>query len=1409
MARETEKYKLGYFENGDAADADIERPRWLTLDRQILGLFEVLGNGVLSGWDLITSDTSELNITVAAGSGHINYVAAETEDAVILELQPSSRNYIYAGLDVDSYWTGSVIFFVETAVSDDDELLYLGYVDTDSASAETKILAINTDGRQSLNFQDAILELVKAHRHLGGTDSPTKIDLETDVQGFLQPTNMADLDASLILRGVIDINRIPKIDHIEDLVHQGILTHAQLDTFVQLLDNVGSRLMGEVSTVNLLKLILALKHAYPTIDDYLVNELAFIPGVSPNDVVDQDATTAIVDYRTAAEGGTHTIRGTPASAAVTYTKRWDEKAEFEEAERSGTVVFGDSIMLSTLENRAFVDDFENVSDWETQVAESSEVSAAFFVDSTKKTEGDSSGKLDVGSEDAESILLLTKTFDPQDWTSYEKLVFQIYSESAEHGDIYFFLTDAVAGSQSSHQVVLERNQPTIDGQTFEIGWREIVIDVSALTRSDVTTVGFYTSTDAGWDTEAPFALNVDNMFVTSGNLFRGSGTARFVFGNEFPHLFRAVRWEASMPSGTSIKVRTRVANDEDLLETASWSSYITSSGDSISLPLAGSLYKYIQLEVLEDSDEDRKHSPQLKALMLDSTATSDEFGFVFNTSDSWKDGFLHNIDADRVEGSITIRYVGDLGTHVFGADGSVRQLNSDLSNKLVVSGTAAPRSFKQMVAQESAGFGDLVAVDFGVDGTFLVADPDNDRVLELDRDGDVVWGLMGAFPEEPTNPYDDVDDESEEDVEDEENEETASESAESSSEEATEERTLYPVGCYYSVANSRLSIMFNENVADIYESGNLDITKFVLKAGPRRVYLGEDNATAELFGIDREHSSASVTGEFFPTSSVLLVELAQADAVAINNVGEAEEPVLKISAPDINAVVASSSATIEFNVDNAEFGAEMGVRAVLDGGAPQDLYEIPEVTYTGLSDGGHTITAVLIDADGNELTWEASHTQVSFRTATGAYSDPHVTVTTPVDNQVLSSTALSVGFATVNLPANAKVKYSVDSGAAAEWTDGSPIAISGLAAGAREIKVFLTDSSDVPYGNEFASATFEVVVLNRNSVPFSLVAYQDAIKSATAVGNLETETSIETTPVEIANVRAPVDIRAVVSDRSTADAQDFDVVVAKVATPSYPNYYSEEGEGFLDGHSVVQFSKSGDVVMTVNDALIARNREEASEYFGSVEKGMGNEFLIGDAINRRAIVATVDAAARTTSVVWEYESDRIVSDFAKVPDSESEISIDENGLPKENFYVRRDTPVTWINSTSSNIRILSGSTTAEQFAADPDFGLFGSEFDSGVMAPGESYTFRFINYGTFHFFVWPFIDAGVMYVTESPVSPEDKFIVVENGPAASSYASRVVRIDAWGNAEWSFGETFLRRVKDARPVSETEVVVTV
>jgi len=1393
MAQQTSKYKLGYYEAGDVTDEITEAERFQTLDAQIFGLYELLGNGVVSGWSLISSNDAALSITVSEGSGHVNYVAVSSEDDTPLDLTASTRNYVYARNDVESTFAGTVEFFVTVSDVVNDTLLYLGYVDTTVTGIET----VNMDGRQSISFEQEVLDLIATHRHIGGSDSPSKINLETDVQGLLQPGNIGDLDASIILSGVIDLARIPKIDHIDDLVNQGILTHAQLDTFVQLLDNVGSRLMGKISTVNLLKLILALKHAYPDIDDFLINELAFIPDISPRSIVDEPNTTATVDFRTSAQGGAHTITGTPADSTATFTKAWDEEDEFDDVELSGTVVFGDSVTMNTSENKVFVDDFENVGDWETTVTDLSSVSSSFTTDSTEKTEGDYSGKLSVSEDQVEVVLLLQKVFNQQSWADYRTLVFDMRSVSAEHGDIYFFISDAIAGSQQSYRLVLERDAATINRETLAAGWREMVVDISGLTRENVTTVGFYTSTDSGWETDAPFAVNIDNMYITTGNRFVPTGTADFVYGSEFAQIYTALRWEASEPDDTSLKFRTRVSNNESLLSSAVWSAYMTTSGTSISLPVPSTAYKYIEIEAFFESSDDLIAAPQLTALMLDGQVQADDFSFQYDNQDDWESGSLHNINTSREDGAITVNSVADLGTFIFGTDGSVKQLESDLSSRLELTGTAMPRSYLQLLNGDSPGFGQISAVEFGVDGTFVVADTDNDRVLEVDRAGSLKWGLMGAFVGEPVNPLV---------VEDTTTDTTTGTATTDGSKEV--ECTLTPVGCYYNPVNNLLSVMFDNYLSNIYTSGNLTLENLILKAGTRRIFFNEDDVETFLFGVDREHVSEDPGTSFFISSSILQIQLPEADGVTINNLVDVVEPTLVIASPNVNELESLASVTVVFTVTDCVYPTACGIRYSLDGAASVDKYDTTEVSLTGLADGVHAISSVLIDLDGNEYTTDAAATAVSFRVETGALTDAHVEITSPKDNQTVSTGDLQVYYQMWNLPGSGKLKYSIDGAAAVEWIGVSPMSISGLASGPREIEVFMTDSVDVPLTPPLSSATFEIVVGTRTPVGFSLLVGQDSINDSDGVGNINATVDVDVNPILFANIRAPFDVDVVVDDRSVVDATSFNVVVAKVATPSYLNQKAQDEAEWLDGAPVVEYDKDGEIVLSSSDAVIARTREEAKASLGSVEKGDSDELLIGDAIGRRAIVVTVDSVNRSTQVVWEYDSDRFVSDFSRVPMDTVGLEVDEQEISQNNFYVRRDSPVTWTNNSAQNIRILSGATTSTQFAADPDLTLFGQEFDSGILAPGESYTFRFINNGVFHYFAWPFIYTGSILATESPVSPQDKFIIVENDPTGSSYTSRIARIDAWGNVEWSFGETFFRSVKDAKPVSSTEVVVT-
>ena len=323
MPKQTEQYKLGYYVEGERTDSITEERRFLTLDAQLRGLYSILGNGVIFGWTFKTSANGAMTVSVTQGNGIIGFVSTESISDTDLVLFPNSVNYVSANLTNTSYWDKSVTFSTSLSSTVLDNSIPLGSVLTDG----TKIVSFDTSARVEISLVQTIQQLVKNHRHIGGEDNPSLIDLSANVQGVLSQGNIPDLDASIITTGVLDPTRIPKIDHISGLQNQGVLTHSQLDSFVEQLSTLGKTVMGETALVNLLQLVLALKHQWPEVDEFLVNEIALIPGVSPDSFIDFDNTTANVDTRTYQEGGEHQISGTAGPAYKVFSKTWDSEEE--------------------------------------------------------------------------------------------------------------------------------------------------------------------------------------------------------------------------------------------------------------------------------------------------------------------------------------------------------------------------------------------------------------------------------------------------------------------------------------------------------------------------------------------------------------------------------------------------------------------------------------------------------------------------------------------------------------------------------------------------------------------------------------------------------------------------------------------------------------------------------------------------------------------------------------------------------------------------------------------------------------------------------------------------------------------------------------------------------------------------
>ena len=1026
--KRTSKYQLAYFEQGDYTDAANELQRWQTLDAQLSALYNVLGNGVLDGWNLLPS--SGLSIVVSAGSGNISLVSVSSTSSVSLTgLTPNTRSYIYAALTQTSYWDQSVSFNALSSLDTSGRLLYLGYVDTNLDS----VTGVNMDNRTNLGFINSIIELISEHRHIGGTENPSPVNLATDVQGIISQNNLPDLDASIVKTGTLDSDRLPLIDHITKLTNQGTLTHAQLDSFVEALSITNPTLMGETSTVNLLQLILAIKHIYPDIDEYLVNEIAYIPGISPDSYVDWDHTTATVDITPYSEGGSHTIVGAATDGKNAYTKTWDSEDEFTAGISQNVYIVGDSVSLATQNSYKLFDEFSSATSWQVVTEDLSASSLAITIDPDSVPPSVSSGKITIGDQQVEMLLTLKKSFDAQDWSEYDYITFYLKTEDVEHGDVYFYLNDAFYGAQNSYIKVLNRNTPTVNVDTLQNGWQEVTVDISSYTRTNINALGFYFSTQEGWDTSKGFDFKIDTISLSGGNKYKESGYLRVIYGSDFLYDFWRVRWDTVIPTDASsaglvFKARTRVGNSLSDLAQAIWSSYSTVSGYDIPLP-TGYLYKYIEIEVYFGASTDYSRSAVLKKLYLDFYTADVTNQFTYNTKDYWDSGANINIDTNSAPGSIMISNTDEINDIIYGTNGEVVQLDDNMSVLYSIPGTTLPRSTYQILNNLSPGLEFVAGVSRGNNGSFWIADTDNDRVVEIDKSGSLIRGFWGSY---------------------------LVENAEESGTTTTSTTTLTTnlVNILSSLYNSDKGILYTVFDRDLTSSELSLITNKYIKIGTQMFYLDQFVTSFAMNGLN----------------NVLSTTINGADKTLLSYMVYQEAPTIITSTPYEQQRINSSSVTVKWTLYNFELGTEGTgnyIRVTLDESTVYDIRE-QEKVFTGLSNGLHTVKAQLYNSNGTPNTNIEATVESTFVVYIGSYSAPYISVVSPCPNQVYSSSPVTIDFDVDNFPilsTGQHIRYSVDLGSLVDHYTEEPIIISDLTAGKHSIRLYLVDKkgSDLAY----------------------------------------------------------------------------------------------------------------------------------------------------------------------------------------------------------------------------------------------------------------------------------------------------------------------------------------------------------
>ncbi len=293
-------YGFGYIEpNQDLSEnIDLDELRFKAIDNQIYNLYQIFKNGILEddpntpSWRIKTfaNEFKTTKIQITSGKGHVSYKYATTASSkdVTLPTIPanvsSTRLYVYAYENSDTSVTGDVDFVASlTQINDTVNYIFLGQIDVDVING---LITVDDSGRQDISLFASLSSLLTNHKHVGGSNNPSPVDLSKEVKNLLSSDNIDYIDASKITTGVLDSSRLPEISH-DTLQDKGNLTHTELETL--LLDIVSedtTYTLSDLSIANRLQMLVALKKSggvgMTYIDSSQINTLVYVPGIFPN-----------------------------------------------------------------------------------------------------------------------------------------------------------------------------------------------------------------------------------------------------------------------------------------------------------------------------------------------------------------------------------------------------------------------------------------------------------------------------------------------------------------------------------------------------------------------------------------------------------------------------------------------------------------------------------------------------------------------------------------------------------------------------------------------------------------------------------------------------------------------------------------------------------------------------------------------------------------------------------------------------------------------------------------------------------------------------------------------------------------------------------------------------------------------
>lgn len=749
----TRYFSLAFFDFGDQLDAPLnvnkEIDRFVLIDKQLYGLYSIFGNGAIDGWTITDGGVSTgegISVDISNGLGIINFIASQTDvPGRLINIPPNSTSYVYAVLTGSTTRTRVINFNRFNEISAGTNAILLAKVVTSSNA----VSIIDNTVRELISFEQVIQNQIDQHKHRG---TPTKIDLQEEVKNQLPGARIEGLDASKISSGVLNPGTIPLVDH-NELENKGLLTHAALDSFVRSLSQNNKELLGEISTTNLLKTAIFLKYMFTEVDDHWINEFILIPGVSPDSFIDFNASTANIDLEN------QCISGIPAKTGLFTSVFWRDQQSLSNTFYQNNVVIsnGEVSLARSDSNILQIEGFNtftqgqgsSIPGWDAEIVPTnSDKSVTADISDQNKVEGDAAGSFQA---DASLQAQYTKEIYTdkannvgQDWsTEFDELVLWVKTIHQIHDTVYLRLItyDLAQGKEVALPdiVAIPKDHVTTNTDSTKNEFEQMIIDLTKLDVSNVIKIMFVTD-----EISQTFNFLADDIFVRRENLVVPSGTVRYRYFTESEIVFHSIWYEAITPTDTEVQVRVKTSSDASLLNRAQYSLPIN-SGDVFAL--AGSA---IEIEVILLSSDDTK-TPVLDYVELRLLVDGDFNGFEINTASEWNEGTLENITVEETgteSADLTLSSPINVGGFYFGQNDSVSEMNNSSVGQIGFSGSFMPIASNQSLKWKSnpyKKFDYLTSVIRKFDKNYLIADTNNDRVLEVDLEGNLVKGFGSSY----------------------------------------------------------------------------------------------------------------------------------------------------------------------------------------------------------------------------------------------------------------------------------------------------------------------------------------------------------------------------------------------------------------------------------------------------------------------------------------------------------------------------------------------------------------------------------------------------------------------------------------------------------------------------------------